>query len=177
MAVNSLACPRLISLPVQRREKRTDAAPHLPPHRKRESVDIDSAQSVFGTAMDLLRHYESLVDRGILKDRHNNPETRKSTFRKTVECIQQIVTLKLYRAKCNSLETYFASEWKISRAQVYRFLDCAVILEDLADFEEVPCKERLCRALRKLTKSKEDLRRLWSAVLQRFPAAERDSSF
>ena len=53
---------------------------------------------------------------------------KQERFRKTVMAAHEIVTQKLYKAKAPSLEAYFKSVWKISRAQVYRFLDCATVL-------------------------------------------------
>lgn len=53
---------------------------------------------------------------------------KQDRFRKTVMAAHEIVTQKLYKAKAASLEAYFKSVWKISRAQVYRFLDCATVL-------------------------------------------------
>lgn len=55
-------------------------------------------------------------------------ELKQERFRKTVMAAHEIVTQKLYKAKAASLEAYFKSVWKISRAQVYRFLDCATVL-------------------------------------------------
>lgn len=55
-------------------------------------------------------------------------DQKQERFRKTVMAAHEIVTQKLYKAKAPSLEAYFKSVWKISRAQVYRFLDCATVL-------------------------------------------------
>ncbi|KAI9137573.1 hypothetical protein BKA69DRAFT_883753 [Paraphysoderma sedebokerense] len=123
-----------------------------------------------------LAQEESRIDLSVL--RHNasdDRERKKQKFQQTVESIHTIVTTKLYKAKTSSLEAYFRSEWKISRAQVYRFLDCALILKDLADFPDQPSRERLCRSLKKLTKSKEDLQKLWALVLERYKPEERDT--
>ncbi|KAJ1566181.1 hypothetical protein HK405_010812, partial [Cladochytrium tenue] len=54
----------------------------------------------------------------------------------------------------------------ISRAQVYRFLDCAVVLKQLRDFRKIPTRERLCRSLKRFAKSRTDLRLLWARVLE-----------
>ncbi|KAI9094701.1 hypothetical protein DFS34DRAFT_240023 [Phlyctochytrium arcticum] len=67
-----------------------------------------------------------------LKVRHhlNRDDHRKKQkrFKRTVMTVHAIVSLKLYKSKASSLEAYFRDAWKISRAQVYRFLDCAVVL-------------------------------------------------
>ncbi len=54
---------------------------------------------------------------------------RGHLFSSTVDAVQTIVREKLYRAKAKSLESYFNSVWHISRAQVYRYLDCATVLD------------------------------------------------
>ena len=43
--------------------------------------------------------------------------------------VDQIVNQKLYKSKSSSLEQYFRDVWKISRAQVYRFIDSACVLK------------------------------------------------
>jgi hypothetical protein len=58
----------------------------------------------------------------------SDADLKQERFRKTVMAAHEIVTQKLYKAKAPSLEAYFKSIWKISRAQVYRFLDCATVL-------------------------------------------------
>ncbi|KAI9333458.1 hypothetical protein BDR26DRAFT_921374 [Obelidium mucronatum] len=92
-------------------------------------------------------------------------ELRQKKFRKTVSAIQIIVGKKLYKEKAVSLENYFRECWKISRAQVYRFLDCASVLAQLEGFTRIPTRERLCRTLKCLAKTKCDLRILWAASL------------
>ncbi|KAJ3030697.1 UNVERIFIED_CONTAM: hypothetical protein HDU68_008086 [Siphonaria sp. JEL0065] len=85
--------------------------------------------------------------------------------KKTVSAVQNIVGKKLYKEKSVSLEIYFKEYWKISRAQVYRFLDCASVLAQLDGFTRIPTRERLCRTLKFLAKTKCDIRVLWAASL------------
>ncbi|KAI8620817.1 hypothetical protein BC830DRAFT_423699 [Chytriomyces sp. MP71] len=92
-------------------------------------------------------------------------EMRQRKFTKTVCAVQNIVTKKLYKEKSVSLEVYFKEFWKISRAQVYRFLDCATVLNQLDGFGRIPTRERLCRTLKCLAKTKSDLRFLWATCL------------
>ncbi|ORY44488.1 hypothetical protein BCR33DRAFT_716998 [Rhizoclosmatium globosum] len=92
-------------------------------------------------------------------------EVRQDKFKKTVTAVQAIVAKKLYRAKSVSLELYFKEHWKISRAQVYRFLDCAAVLQHLDGFTRIPIRERLCRTLKSLAKNRHDIRILWAACL------------
>ncbi|KAJ3092659.1 hypothetical protein HK102_004652 [Quaeritorhiza haematococci] len=88
-------------------------------------------------------------------------------FKRTVMAVNNIVSNKLYKERTSSLEAYFKDYWKISRAQVYRFLDCASVLKHLEDFEQQPTRERLCRSIKRLSKSRTDTRALWGSVLER----------
>ncbi|TPX74983.1 hypothetical protein CcCBS67573_g03756 [Chytriomyces confervae] len=92
-------------------------------------------------------------------------EHRQNKFTKTVFAVQTIVSKKLYKERAVSLELYFKEFWKISRAQVYRFLDCAAVLSQLDGFLRIPTRERLCRTLKCLAKAKPDLRLLWATCL------------
>lgn len=65
---------------------------------------------------------------------------KQDRFRRTVLAVDQIVNQKLYKSKSSSLEQYFRDVWKISRAQVYRFIDSACVLK-------VCCPERSLFAL------------------------------
>jgi uncharacterized protein (DUF433 family) len=56
-------------------------------------------------------------------------DRKQKRFRRTVFAVQDIVNKKKYKDKAVSLEAYFKDFWKISRAQVYRFLDCATVLK------------------------------------------------
>ncbi|KAG4106982.1 hypothetical protein H8356DRAFT_1301818 [Neocallimastix lanati (nom. inval.)] len=129
------------------------------------------------------KEIESYIDLSIfhIKNRKKNKNSRKNRsdyevrqetlkkqekFRRTVLATKVIVSQKLYKAYSNSLEKYFNDKWKLSRAQVYRFLDCAKIIEKLSDFELQPCNERVCRSLNKLTKNTKYMRILWREVLK-----------
>ncbi|KAI8850301.1 hypothetical protein BC829DRAFT_165159 [Chytridium lagenaria] len=54
---------------------------------------------------------------------------RQERFQRTVVAISNIVGKKLYRYKVSNLEAYFKEVFHISRAQVYRFLDCVLVLK------------------------------------------------
>ncbi|KAJ3376080.1 hypothetical protein GGF31_000147 [Allomyces arbusculus] len=123
-----------------------------------------------------LAEQESRIDLSVLRFQHGDDRHKKQRrFQRTVEAIFNIVQNKLYKARSSSLENYFRDTWRISRAQVYRFLDSAVILRELADFPDTPTRERLCRSLKKLTKNRQNRRVLWQAVLDKYGPAERDS--
>ncbi len=85
-------------------------------------------------------------------------------FLETVAGVHEIVTSRLYRCEANSLEAYFNSHWGISRAQVYRYMDCFFVLNQLQGLE-LPARERLCRSLKKCAKTESDIRKLWECTL------------
>ncbi|KAJ3108300.1 hypothetical protein HDU96_007555 [Phlyctochytrium bullatum] len=92
---------------------------------------------------------ESKIDLNVLS--HTNADDavqKQKRFRRTVFAVQAIVNAKLYRTKSQSLEAYFKDVWKY-----------------LEGFEIVPCRERLCRSLKRLARNKMDTRRLWAKVL------------
>ncbi|KAJ3361346.1 hypothetical protein GGF32_007392 [Allomyces javanicus] len=98
----------------------------------------------------------------------------QDAFVRTLAAVHTIVKDKLYRARTPTMEQYFTQYHKISRAQVYRLLDCHAIMQDLRDFHRKPLKQRICRTLKKVTPAREPRRRLWQAVVTKWghdPAA------
>ncbi|KXS12482.1 hypothetical protein M427DRAFT_137193 [Gonapodya prolifera JEL478] len=125
-----------------------------------------------GIEKALLLLEESKIDLSVLQgngSRSNvsTQDRKQRGFQTTVFAINEIVQKKLYKSKANSLEGYFRTQWKMSRAQVYRFMDSAYVLNNLDGFEDLPARERICRALKKLTKTRQELRLLWHRVLDR----------
>ncbi|KAI8913057.1 hypothetical protein DFJ77DRAFT_466620 [Powellomyces hirtus] len=120
------------------------------------------------TISSQLKREEQRIDLKVLHHLNKDDNRKKQKrFARTVLAVHTIVSKKLYKTKANSLEAYFRDAWKISRAQVYRFLDCAVILKQLESFPKQPCRERLCRSLKRVAKNRADIHTLWSAVLER----------
>jgi len=113
--------------------------------------------------LEELKKQEALMDMDVLNSKDND-QRRQDHFQKTILAIQSIVSRKLYKAVAPSLEIYFRDVWKISRAQVYRFLDCATVLNTLEGFQDRPSKERLCRSLKRHGKSPTNIRNLWTLV-------------
>ncbi|KAJ3036168.1 hypothetical protein HDV00_003024 [Rhizophlyctis rosea] len=115
-----------------------------------------------------LKAEEQRIDLKVLHHLNRDDHRKKlKRFRRTVSAVSAIVSNKLYRSKASSLEAYFREAWKISRAQVYRFLDCAWVLKHLEGFPSQPCRERLCRSLKRLAKNRSDIRKLWESVLEK----------
>ncbi|KAI8811285.1 hypothetical protein BJ742DRAFT_769222 [Cladochytrium replicatum] len=92
---------------------------------------------------------------------------RETRFRMTVAAINEVVLNKKYKRKSQSLEAYFKEQWNMSRAQVYRFVDCGIVLKQLDGLERTPTRERICRSLKRVAKSAHDMRTLWTTVLNR----------
>jgi len=92
---------------------------------------------------------------------------KQERFKKTVMGVHTIVSKKLYRLSDLTLEEYFRSRWKISRAQVYRFLDAAEVLKQLNEFTFLPSHELLCRTLKQHAKCPEHMKILWESVLSK----------
>jgi hypothetical protein len=113
--------------------------------------------------LEELKKQEKLMEMDVLHFKDND-QRRQDGFQKTILAIQNIVNRKLYKACAPSLEIYFRDVWKISRAQVYRFLDCATVLNTLEGFTVRPSKERLCRSLKRHGKSPTNIRNLWTLV-------------
>jgi hypothetical protein len=86
----------------------------------RSSTESDSKLS--------LKLAEQNIEQNVL---HVMSKKKERRFKRTIMAVHAIVSQKLYKAKASSLEVYFKDSWNISRAQVYRFLDCAWVLKVL----------------------------------------------
>jgi len=94
-----------------------------------DTNSTSSAQLSSNHSVDL-NSEENRIDLRILHHVSQDELSRKAAkFKRTVMAVHAIVTQKLYKSRSSSLETYFRDSWKISRAQVYRFLDCALVLK------------------------------------------------
>lgn len=96
----------------------------------------------------------------------DNAIRTSSKFKQMVYAVYEIIQRKLYKTLDMNVETYFKRKWGISRAQVYRFHNSAMIIKELEEFPIQPSRERYCRLLKKITRTPDDRKRLWQAVLE-----------
>ena len=54
---------------------------------------------------------------------------KNERFRKTALAVHEIVSRRAYKNEYTSLEAYFRAKWRMSRAQVYRFMDAAYVYQ------------------------------------------------
>ena len=57
---------------------------------------------------------------------------KNERFRKTALAVHDIVSNRIYKNEFSSLEAYFRAKWRMSRAQVYRFMDAAYVYQVLS---------------------------------------------
>ena len=93
--------------------------------RKKEEADATPTDELLE-----LKQAEQEIDQNVFNAISKKKQKR---FKRTVMAVHAIVTHKLYKTKASSLEVYFKDSWNISRAQVYRFLDCAWVLKVCLD--------------------------------------------
>ena len=67
------------------------------------------------------------IDVEALRENSTLEDHKVRLFKRTVLAVNSVVQRKVYKRYCNSLETYFKDYWNMSRAQVYRYMDCAII--------------------------------------------------
>ncbi|KNE61800.1 hypothetical protein AMAG_18773 [Allomyces macrogynus ATCC 38327] len=104
-------------------------------------------------------------------------DVQRDAFVATVTAVLAIVQGKRYRATHATLEDYFRA-YRLSRAQVYRLIDCALLYTDFLDgidqddpelpvslLHPFPLKQRVCKTLRSLAPSPPLRRRLWATTL------------
>ncbi|KNE67900.1 hypothetical protein AMAG_12617 [Allomyces macrogynus ATCC 38327] len=107
----------------------------------------------------------------------------RAAFIESVLALHAIVTRKLYRAAGVSLEPYFRRHFRLSRAQVYRLLDCALLYLDFADRDAsnaidpdrltpYPLKQRVCKTIRALAPDAGWRQQLWARTLEQHAIAQ-----
>lgn len=119
-----------------------------------------------------LQEQELRINSDALKDVHRADAS--GDFSESVLAVANIVQYKMYRCLNMSLEDYFRSKFGVSRAQVYRLLDCAQILSDLQvpmnhEFvlQPYPIRQRVAKTIKDLASTRYERQMLWHTVLSR----------
>ncbi|KAJ3323077.1 hypothetical protein HDU76_013740 [Blyttiomyces sp. JEL0837] len=88
-------------------------------------------------------------------------------FAATVLAVYEIVNKKLYRSRAETLEAYFAHQFKVilTKEQIKSWLDCAIVMQTLRGFKVLPSNERVCLRLRQLSSPNSEMCQLWNAVM------------
>ncbi|KAJ3253978.1 hypothetical protein HK103_007582 [Boothiomyces macroporosus] len=128
----------------------------------------------------LLKEQEELIHTSVLK--HSNYDCssfseKQLAFAKTCSAIREIIKNKLYRLQSTNLEQYFLKRFNVSRAQVYRLMDCAAVLDCLTDISPIPHKYRICKELKKKASLGPEIRTCWEKVLAFGTSEEQLDSF
>jgi hypothetical protein len=92
-----------------------------------QSIDVDPNSALALTALEAL---ETAIDLSSTSCKGKQlVGDKEEGFIRTLTAVHAIVKDKMYRARHCTMEQYFSTCHKISRAQVYRLLDCYTILQ------------------------------------------------
>ncbi|KAG4095951.1 hypothetical protein H8356DRAFT_1398066 [Neocallimastix lanati (nom. inval.)] len=92
---------------------------------------------------------------------------KQKKFITLVNSIQKAISSKDYRKQGYTFNSYVKKNWNISKAQAYRYLISAKVLDQLKEFKILPNYERLCKIISSLTKTHEEVTLLWKTVLRK----------
>ncbi|KAL6605443.1 hypothetical protein LY90DRAFT_630957 [Neocallimastix californiae] len=92
---------------------------------------------------------------------------KQKKFVTLVNSIQKAISSKDYRKQGYTFNSYVKKNWNISKAQAYRYLISAKVLDQLKEFKILPNYERLCKIISSLTKTHEQVTLLWKTVLRK----------
>ncbi|KAG4097471.1 hypothetical protein H8356DRAFT_1394101 [Neocallimastix lanati (nom. inval.)] len=93
---------------------------------------------------------------------------KQKQFLIQVKSIQYDITKKDYKKQGYSFTDYVKSKWNISKAQAYRYLISAKVLDQLKEFDILPNYERLCRSLNSVTETPQQIKLLWGTIVKRY---------
>jgi len=93
--------------------------------------------------------------------------TKQKKFISFINNIQNKIKTKNYKKEGYTFDSFVKTNWNISKAQIYRYLIAAKILDQLQEFKILPNYERLCRCIAKLTKTPEQIKLLWKTILDK----------
>ncbi|ORY84536.1 hypothetical protein LY90DRAFT_220823 [Neocallimastix californiae] len=96
---------------------------------------------------------------------HNSYFSKQRQFKSLVKNIQKDIISKEYEKQGYSFKSYVRRTWNISQIQTYRYLISAKVLDQLEEFEILPCCENLCRFLYNCTETPEQIKLLWRTVI------------
>jgi len=91
---------------------------------------------------------------------------KQKNFKILVKDIQYSLQNKEYQRNNLSIDDYIKNRWNISKAQAYRYVISAKVIDQLEEFNIQPCYERICRALYNCAKTQSQMKLLWGSVLQ-----------
>ncbi|KAL7747145.1 hypothetical protein RI367_007505 [Sorochytrium milnesiophthora] len=118
--------------------------------------------------MEQLRRLEHIIDTHM-----GDGTDATATFPEFAMAVYRIVDQKLYKCRTGRLDAYFRTQYQLSRAQVYRIIECGEIYEDLlepldANFVLVPSPgtQRVCKMIRHLATNRYQRQFLWSETLR-----------
>ncbi|ORY44582.1 hypothetical protein LY90DRAFT_671597 [Neocallimastix californiae] len=92
---------------------------------------------------------------------------KQKKFKDLVKSVQYHLNLKEYKKQGYSFDEYVKMKWNISKAQAYRYLISAKVLDQLEEFDIQPSYERLCRSLNSYAKTTLQLKLLWKTILNK----------
>ncbi|KAG4096027.1 hypothetical protein H8356DRAFT_1044137 [Neocallimastix lanati (nom. inval.)] len=102
----------------------------------------------------------------ILQNTLNAYFEKQRSFKALVKSVQRSLQSKEYKLYTCTFEEFIKSKWNISKAQAYRYLISAKVIDQLEEFEIQPCYERICRSLYNCAKTLNQMKLLWGSVLQ-----------
>ncbi|ORX51766.1 hypothetical protein BCR36DRAFT_369679 [Piromyces finnis] len=93
--------------------------------------------------------------------------TKQKKFKTLVKSVQNSLKSKEYKQQGYSFDEYIKNQWNISKAQAYRYLISAKVIDQLEEFDIQPSYERLCRSLYNYAKTPQQMKLLWGTILKR----------
>ncbi|KAG4090998.1 hypothetical protein H8356DRAFT_1295352 [Neocallimastix lanati (nom. inval.)] len=91
---------------------------------------------------------------------------KQKKFKVLIKKIQKSIQSKEYKQYNCPFDEFIKKKWKISKAQAYRYLISAKVIDQLEDFEIQPCYERICRSIYSYAKTPTQMKLLWGSILQ-----------
>ncbi|ORX88071.1 hypothetical protein BCR32DRAFT_288824 [Anaeromyces robustus] len=93
--------------------------------------------------------------------------SKQRKFKSLVKSVQRSLKSKEYKQHGYSFDEFIKKRWNISKAQAYRYLISAKVLDQLEEFDIQPSYERLCRSLYNYAKTPQQMKLLWGTILKK----------